>query len=163
MEISAWVFSLIGGVFFAVGFFFVMRNLAITTGHALIFALGAALIALPHVKDFEWSDGKFKYTAKQTTLDLSQELKSVTEQQKSLAQQIATLATALERNSDQLNELQLSVSKVSPSIAPPAPASGTFSRTMWENLKAASEEIEGKAGLSLQQLEKIQGDIISAE
>lgn len=69
--ISAWVYVVAGVFLAAVTLVLVMKDKTVSTGHAILFGAAVALIAIPKLASFEWSEDSFKFTTRDQSTKLA--------------------------------------------------------------------------------------------
>lgn len=79
----------------------ILLGKSVSTGHSLMVAIGAAVIVLPYVTTFEWSDDTLKFTTREEAAALARSATEASQDEVQLREQIAELGegmkAALER------------------------------------------------------------------
>ncbi|MBB3611249.1 hypothetical protein [Rhizobium sp. BK602] len=84
----------------------IVRGKEVSSGHAMVLAAGAALMLLPSVSNFEWSDGGFKYTRRDETADLTSQVKKLADDNIQANETIRQTTEALRVANERLNRLE---------------------------------------------------------
>jgi hypothetical protein len=101
-QVSPYWFYVAGGVIAVVGLAFVWRNIAVTSGHAVIVALGVAIIALPSIADFEWTDGGFKFSTRQQVTQLAAQVEALNRQEEAINAALIDMGEAMQVMTERL-------------------------------------------------------------
>ncbi|WP_417679112.1 hypothetical protein [Roseibium sp.] len=160
MDITSWVFTAIGVILLFVASLFVFRQHTISTGQALLFALGVALVAMPHVVNFEWSDGGIKFTTKEATATLTDQVKSITEQQKEINDQIKILSQTVKDTSERMNSVLASIKSNDPSVT--IPSTTVVPPETWKNFLDKNEKINEQSLQTIFKLDNLQQELAPA-
>jgi predicted Zn-dependent protease len=137
----------------------IFKDKAISTGHAIALGVGAALVALPSVSEFEWSEGKIKYVTRDTAGDLTLTVRSVSEQQKELQTSIAQLGDALKNTSERIAALEKIVQKQQPDAK--LPTESPVDAKVFQDLMLRNDEFRRQLDHTIQTLDKVQRDLIA--
>ena len=98
-----------GAGFLVIGFtvYLILAAKAVSSGHAMVLAAGTALVLLPSVSNFEWSDGGLKYTRRSETSDLAGQVKKLADDNVQANATIRETTEALRVANERLNKLEL--------------------------------------------------------
>lgn len=99
-------FYVVGGIIALIGLVFVWKSIAVTSGHAVIVALGVAIIALPSVADFEFRDGGFRFSTHQQVTRLADQVEALTRQEESINTAIVEMGEAMRSVTEQLAAIE---------------------------------------------------------
>ncbi|TYC65104.1 hypothetical protein FMN63_21970 [Stappia sp. BW2] len=116
----------------------------ITTGQALVFAFGGAMIAIPQIANFEFSNGTVKFTTKIQAAALTTQVETLNKEQADLASTVLALTKQNQKLAEQVAKLSGDVSDApegNPASAPPefvVPDWSTYQKST-ENLIQQSE------------------------
>jgi|GEM_PF-5267117 len=103
MEIN-WIL-VAGLVLMAIGALTVWWEHEVTTGQALMFAFGGALIAIPQIANFEFSNGTLKFTTKTQAAELTAQVEALNKEQAELARTVLELTSRNQSLADQVAKL----------------------------------------------------------
>lgn len=106
------VFVAIGFIVTMVALGLVFRNIPVTSGHSIFLGAGIALMVVPAVATFEWSDKGFKISMKNAAEDLAAQTAFLSKENKEIREELLRLN----------NVLQTTVSKLGEVTAPNQPA-----------------------------------------
>ncbi|MBO0346866.1 hypothetical protein [Roseibium limicola] len=152
-----------GGLLMLLAALTILFKRDISSGQALIFAFGGALIALPQVADFQLTDGGIKFTTREESGQLTEEVASVTDQQLGLAQTVASLTEKVELLQTQLETAQAAPEEFSwdGATRPPTPAPLVIAPSLpnYATLKQENQDIIDRASRSLKNLNTLQDQI----
>ena len=95
-----------GGIIVAAALVALLVGRAVSTGHSLMIAVGAALVLVPYVSNFEWSANSIKFTTRQQTAELAQSLAQAAKDEVNLREQIAELAQGLKAATERIAALE---------------------------------------------------------
>jgi multidrug transporter EmrE-like cation transporter len=95
-NIAPWILAVIGGVVILLALVLVLRNMPVSTGHSIFLGAGVALVALPLVSKFEWSQDKFSFELKSAAQDLTKEVSRLAEDNKAIRGELLQLSSALQ-------------------------------------------------------------------
>ncbi|MBB5572563.1 MULTISPECIES: hypothetical protein [Rhizobium] len=98
--------SLSGIVIVAITLILIFQGREVSSGHAMVLAAGAALMLLPSVSNFEWSNGGLKYTRRDETADLASQVKKLAEDNIQANETIKQTTEALKVANERLNRLE---------------------------------------------------------
>ena len=87
-------------------FIAIIANRAVSTGHSLMIAVGAALVLVPYISTFEWSDKSFKFTTRQEAAELAKSLAQAAKEEINLREQVSTLAQGLQAATLRISALE---------------------------------------------------------
>ncbi|MEP3435171.1 MAG: hypothetical protein ABJN75_00070 [Hoeflea sp.] len=138
-------------IFFGVAAIFFKRD--ISAGQSMVFVFGAALIALPHIVNFEWSKGTLKFTTKSESVQLTKDVKSVANQQASLIRNVVDLADAVGEITEQIQALEAGLRMSAPDQLGALP---TFEPSNWKTLQLDSKNLVGQADITIKSLDALQ-------
>lgn len=153
--LSDWIFLVAGLVLAAIAVILIVKQIAVTTGHAVILGLAIAIAALPYVASFSLSSEGFNITTKQQGAALTQEVKALGEQQKQTAQATQALTEAMGAIQRQIVAIkQASAAAGNPSATVPdfQKYDDAFFRNLGGDVQQTIENSEG----SLKQLNELQ-------
>lgn len=88
--------AVIGGIVIALALVLVIRNMPVSTGHSIFLGAGVALLALPLISKFEWSNDKFSFELKAAAQDLTKEVSRIAEENKAIRGELVQLSSALQ-------------------------------------------------------------------
>lgn len=159
IDVKFWVFTLVGVTVLGIACLSVARGISVTSGQAMIFAFGAAMIALPHIVDFEWSETGFKFTTKETTSRLASSVKLLSDQQGDLNKQITVLRKAIGDSEAQLNEVLAKIESSQNSVQ--LPKIDTSSSSIWEGFLERGELIDKTSQDTIMKIDNIQKSLSS--
>lgn len=78
-----WAFFLAAAILGIATLGFILKNIAVSAGHAIMVGGTVALLLFPYVKSFKWGEGKIEFESRLQTLAVSQAIeKVVVDQQK---------------------------------------------------------------------------------
>lgn len=158
-----WILYAVGGLLLLLGVVATLKNTSISTGHAVLLALGAALIALPHLKDFEFGDGKLKFTTRDEARKLAEAVQAVNEQQAALSTQLTTttarVTEAITAVTTQQRELEAAVKKTQPTFE--IPQLQNFEPTYWNDILKGNELIEKRVEQDRSNFDRLQETLVN--
>lgn len=147
-------FFVAGIALFLVALYLIIRNINVTSGHALTLGLAFALIAFPHVANLEWSDDGFKFTTKQQGLQLTEQLEALSTQQKQANDTIAKITEALETTQQQIRAMQ-ETSRGTTGQAPAVPAFQQYNDAFFRDLNFEVQKINNNNQATQESLEQL--------
>ncbi|MDX0411594.1 hypothetical protein GOC69_12165 [Sinorhizobium medicae] len=150
-----WIFLVAGFLLAVVAVSLIFKQIAVTTGHAVILGLAIAIAALPYIASFSFSNEGFNITTKQQGAALTEEVKALGEQQKQTAQATQAITEAMEAIQRQIVAIkQASAAAGNPSATVPEfqKYDDEFFRTLGGDVQQTIKDSEG----SLKQLNDLQ-------
>jgi phosphomevalonate kinase len=158
-----WFLYVVGGAILLLAAYAILKNNEIATGHAILVALGVAIIALPRVKDFEYGDGKVKFTTREEVAKIAASVQAVTEQQKALTVQLndttERVANALSTVNSQQSELEQALKSKQPDIR--LNEIPKFNPGSWRDLMLRNDQIGRQADQGILKLDQMQKELIA--
>ena len=148
--------TLAGSVLLLIGIATIYFKRDVSVGQSMVFVFGVALIALPHILNFEWSNGTLKFTTKPESAQLTGNVKSVAEQQVELAGKVVSLADAVGRITEQIQALEAELRTSSPNQLGGVP---TFKPSDWKTLQLDSQTLVGESNMTIQSLDALQNQL----
>lgn len=145
-----------GAALIGIGVITVLLQREVSTGQALVIAFGGALVALPQLVSFEWSDGTLKFTTKNEAVQITEQLKQLSQQQVHLGQNVVSLTEALGTMTTQVEAIQARLEQPSSAPQTSLPA---FNPEDWERLKLNSERVIDQSSTTLRALETLQDNL----
>lgn len=149
-----YVLTVAGGLVLGFAGWLSLRPVSLSMGHALICAIGAALIALPQLTNFEYADGAVKFTTRAQSAELTEEVKRVVAQQSELASSIATLSNALKDMASDISELRSAVQQVKPEAK--FELKGEYKPEFWQGLATKGGELKTQSDRTYENLNTLQ-------
>lgn len=147
MEIQ-WIL-ITGLALMATGAITVYLKREITTGQALVFAFGGAMIAIPQIADFQFGNGTLKFTTKTQAAALTTQVETLNKEQAELANTVLALTKQNQKLAEQVAKLSEDVSDASDGNA--ASAFPEFVVPDWSTLQKSTESlIQQSEGRTLQ-------------
>ncbi|WP_144389786.1 hypothetical protein [Phaeobacter sp. 22II1-1F12B] len=147
MEIQ-WIL-VTGLALMATGAITVYLKREITTGQALIFAFGGAMIAIPQIADFQFGNGTLKFTTKTQAAALTTQVETLNKEQAELASTVLALTKQNQKLAEQVAKLSEDVSDAPDGNAASAPPE--FVVPNWSTLQKSTESlIQQSEGRTLQ-------------
>ncbi|MBY5406327.1 hypothetical protein [Rhizobium leguminosarum] len=158
-----WFLYVVGAAVLLLAAYAILKNNEIATGHAILVALGVAMIALPRVKDFEYGDGKLKFTTREEVAKIAASVQAVTEQQKALVVQLSDtterVTNALSTVNNQQAELEQAVKAKQPDIR--LNQIPKFDPGSWQDLMLRNDQINRQADQGILKLDQMQKELIA--
>lgn len=152
MEIQ-WI--LVAGLaLMVIGALTVSLKREITTGQALVFAFGAAMIAIPQIANFEFSNGTVKFTTKTQAAALTTQVETLNKEQADLASTVLALTKQNQKLAEQVAKLSESVSDAPDGNAAAAPPE--FVVPDWSSYQKSTENLIQQSEGRTQQLDSLQ-------
>ncbi|PHR19923.1 MAG: hypothetical protein COA37_15540 [Hoeflea sp.] len=145
-----------GSLLLVIGVATVYFKRDISAGQSMVFVFGVGLIALPHILNFEWSNGTFKFTTKSESAQLTVNVKSVAEQQADLAGKVVSLTDAVGKITEQIQTLESELRTSNPSQLGAVPA---FKPSDWKTLQLDSQALVGQTNMTIQSLDALQNQL----
>ena len=127
--------TIAGSVLLLIGIATIYFKRDISAGQSMVFVFGVALIALPHILNFEWSNGTLKFTTKPES---------------------AQLADAVGRITEQIQALEAELRTSSPNQLGAVPA---FKPSDWKTLQLDSQTLVGETNMTIQSLDALQNQL----
>ncbi|RVM19656.1 hypothetical protein [Sinorhizobium meliloti] len=152
---SEWIFLVVGLVLAAIALGLIVKQIAVTSGHAAIVGLAIAIAALPYIASFSLSNEGVNITTKQQGATLTEEVKAVGEQQKRTAQSVHALTEAMEAMQKQIVALK----QASASAGNPIPTDPEFQKyddRFFQDLGGDVQQTIKSSEGSLKQLNELQ-------
>lgn len=155
-----WILYAVGALLLFIGGLTAWKTIAISTGHAVLLALGAGLVALPHLKDFEFGDGKLKFTTREEAKKIADAMQTLSEQQVALSTQLkdttARVTESITAINTQQTALENAVKTSQPTLS--IPKFQKLDPAFWKDLNVRNEQIEKRVEQERLQFEKLQQD-----
>ena len=148
--------TIAGSVLLLIGIATIYFKRDISAGQSMVFVFGVALIALPHILNFEWSNGTLKFTTKSESAQLTGNVKSIAEQQVELAGKVVSLTDAVGRITEQIQALEAELRTSSPNRLGGVPA---FKPSDWKTLQLDSQTLVGETNMTIQSLDALQNQL----
>ncbi|WP_104822296.1 hypothetical protein [Rhizobium sp. NXC24] len=99
--------ALVAGVIIVgITLYLIFNEKEVSSGHAMVLAAGAALLLLPSVSNFEWSDSGLKYTRRTETADLTSQVKKLADDNIQANETLRQTSEALKIANERLNKLE---------------------------------------------------------
>jgi hypothetical protein len=95
-----------GVIIVGITLYLIFQGKEVSSGHAMVLASGAALMLLPSVSNFEWSDGGLKYTRRDETADLTSQVKKLADDNIQANETIRQTTEALKVANERINRLE---------------------------------------------------------
>lgn len=127
VAINSTPFWIGGAAILIVAVMTIMANRAVTRGHGLMIAVAAAVVLVPYVSNFEWSDKSIKFTTRVESAELAQNLALAAKEEVKLRERITELAHGLKSATDRIAALEASTGS-----APSAPNGALTGSTLEE-------------------------------
>ncbi|MER9631009.1 hypothetical protein [Mesorhizobium sp. M0296] len=108
VQINSTLFWIGGGVIFLAALLAIITNRAVSTGHSLMIAIGAAVVLVPYVSNFEWSDKSIKFTTRLESAALTRNVADTAQNEVQVRSQLTELAAALKAATDRIAALEAS-------------------------------------------------------
>jgi hypothetical protein len=147
--LSFWIAGLLLAIG-ATGLAFFRRDVSL--GHAAIVAAGAALIAIPYVADFEWTDHGVKFTTRDQGAELTAQLAATNKEIESVRSDLAKVTAALQKNSERIATLE---SKAGVGANSGTGEYGTYDKSFFDNLLKQNQDAKRATTLRLQKLDQL--------
>lgn len=162
LKTSDWAIMIIGVIIALISLTVIYRNIAVTTGHALILGAGVALICLPFIANFEWSDKGFKFARREDATDLAAKVIGLAEDTVAIRSELKTVTEALQAANLRIATLEKPAG--SPPLASPNFNVEDFKKpTLFEDLLKRNELGILKGNASIDQLQDLKKAIQSPE
>jgi len=139
-----------------VGVVTVVFRREVSTGQALVLAFGGALIALPQLVTFEWSQGTLKFTTRSEAVQITNQIKQLSQQQVHLGQNVVSLTDALGKVTAQVEAIQ---ARMEQPASAPLTSLPEFNPADWQRLKLDSERVIDESSNTLKSLETLQDSL----
>lgn len=161
------VVPLVGMLVIGIGMLTIVFKREISTGQTLMFAFGIALVSLPLLKDFEWSNGTLKFTTKTEAVEITEQVKALSEQQADLGRTIVSLTQAMGEISGQIDAYEARLNQppgegLPPGEGPPpamAPVPTEFKSLDIEELQRKSQSVIDQSLSTTRSLTEIQNKL----
>ncbi|MBY5661094.1 hypothetical protein [Rhizobium leguminosarum] len=96
LRFSDWIVIGIGIVIAIISLVVISKNIAVTVGHAIILGAGVALVCLPFVANFEWSDKGFKFARREEASELTDQVVNVAKENLAIREDLKKVSEALQ-------------------------------------------------------------------
>lgn len=155
------VVPLVGMLVIGIGMLTIVFKREISTGQTLMFAFGIALVSLPLLKDFEWSNGTLKFTTKTEAVEITEQVKALSEQQADLGRTIVSLTQAMGEISGQIDAYEARLNPPPGEGPPPAmaPVPTEFKSLDIEELQRKSQSVIDQSISTTRSLTEIQNKL----
>lgn len=158
LRFSDWIVIGIGIVIAIISLIVISRNIAVTVGHAIILGAGVALVCLPFVANFEWSDKGFKFARREEASELTDQLVNVAKENLAIREDLKKVSEALQAANLRITALE------KPAGSPPPNPQGLDVEqykgpTFFEDLIRKNDAGIAKGGVSVDQLQNLQRSI----
>lgn len=147
--ISFWVAGLLLAV---VAVFLAFSRRDVSLGHAAIVSVGAALIAIPYIADFEWTDHGVKFTTRDQGAELATQLAATNKEIESLRSDLAKMTAALQKNSERIATLE---NKAGVGTNSGSGEYGMYDKSFFDNLLKQNQDAKKATTLRLQKLDQL--------
>ncbi|MFP5075742.1 hypothetical protein ACLE20_00375 [Rhizobium sp. YIM 134829] len=148
-DTAVYFFFAAGLLVFVVGVILIFGRFPVTTGHALIVGIAAALSSLPFVTSFEWTEKGFKFETRQVGEKLTDQIAKLREDYAKTREDLGSLVAAAENNSKRISALELA--GTNPTSAPnPLP---TFDPSIFDRLQKNNDKA---VELNVQRLQEVE-------
>lgn len=128
-------FLIAGAVLAFAALLLIFFRYEVSTGHAVLLGLAAALISLPFVASFEWGKDGFKLVTKEVGEKLSDEIAKIREEQQKALANIQSLTEAASANAARIGALENAARNPGIEFSPvPDPAFKKFDPTFFNDL-----------------------------
>ncbi|MDI7864834.1 hypothetical protein MRS76_23180 [Rhizobiaceae bacterium n13] len=151
--------TITGAALLVIGLSAVFFKREVSTGQSLIFAFGAALVALPQLTNFEWSEGTLKFTTRTETVQITEQIKAISQQQTALSANVVALTDAVGKITEQVEAIETAIRATQPSSESSLPA---FKPSDWQRLRLDSERLIDQSNSTFRTLETLQQDMMVA-
>ncbi len=139
-----------------IGIITVLLKREVSTGQALVLAFGGALVALPQLVTFEWSQGTLKFTTKSEAVQITDQIKHLSQQQVQLGQNLVSLTEALGKVTTQVEAIQARLEQPASAPQTSLPA---FDPADWQRLKLDSQRVIEDSSTTFRALETLQENL----
>lgn len=128
-------FFIAGAILAFAALLLIFFRFEVSTGHAVLLGLAAALISLPFVASFEWGKDGFKLVTKEVGEKLSDEIAKLREEQQKALANIQSLTEAAAANTARITALEVAAENPNADLRPlPDPAFKKFDPTFFNDL-----------------------------
>jgi hypothetical protein len=135
---------------FAIVLAFMRRDVSL--GHAALVAVGAALIAIPYVADFEWTDHGVKFTTRDQGAALTAQLADTNKELQSVRNDLSKLTEALRQNSERIAALE-SRGSTAPHSGTVSP--GAYDKSFFDDLLKQNQDANKATSSRIQELDHL--------
>lgn len=109
LTINTILFWIGGGLIISAALVLVLFNKSVSTGHNLMLAIGAAIVLVPYVSNFEWSESVVKFTTRTETASLTREVAATQDDSVELRAQVSEIAKGLKALTERLESIEKSI------------------------------------------------------
>jgi hypothetical protein len=134
--------------------FLIGKKFEVSAGHSAIVVIGAALIALPYVANFEWTEGGIKFTTKDQGFKLADQLTQANAQVAAMHDDLARLAEALKASTERIAALEAKTNGGTGSSG-----SKPFNPAFFDSLIHNNEAAKSSTNLRIQQLDDLKNTL----
>lgn len=129
------LFAVAGTVLVVLAIVLILKKLEVSAGHSAIIVIGAALLALPYVANFEWTGSGIKFTTRDQASKLADQIAANSAQLAKINADIAGVADALKSSNERIAAIEAKQGgSTQPPLKPINPA--FFDRLIQENNNA---------------------------
>jgi len=130
------LFAVAGTVLVVLAIILILKKLEVSAGHSAIIVIGAALLALPYVANFEWTGSGIRFTTRDQGSQLAEQIAANSAQLAKINADIAGVADALKSSNERIAAIEAKQggSATQPPVKPINPA--FFDRLIQENNNA---------------------------